>query len=71
MKHSTHDAPKISRTKRVTVLLTPDELAHADQVAHERGVSRSDVLRSPLYAQQPVPGVVTRRRAERVRVERS
>ena len=49
------------RSRRVTVLLSPDELAVADELARAQGVSRSDVLRQPLYAQRPLVGVVTKR----------
>jgi hypothetical protein len=45
----------------VTVLLSTDELAIADELARAQGVSRSDVLRQPLYAQRPLVGVVTKR----------
>ena len=49
----THTNP--TRSRRVTVLLSPDELAIADELARAQGVSRSDVLRQPLYAQRPRP----------------
>ena len=55
----THANPP--RSRRVTVLLSPDELAIADELARAQGVSRSDVLRQPLYAQRPLVGVVTKR----------
>ena len=55
----THTNPP--RSRRVTVLLSPDELAIADELARAQGVSRSDVLRQPLYAQRPLVGVVTTR----------
>ena len=37
-----------SRDNRVTVLLTDDERERLDAIASERGISRSDVLRSTL-----------------------
>ena len=55
----THTPPP--RSRRVTVLLSPDELAIADELARAQGVSRSDVLRQPLYAQRPLVGLVTKR----------
>jgi hypothetical protein len=55
----THTNPP--RSRRVTVLLSPDELAIADELARAQGVSRSDVMRGPLYAQRPLVGVVTKR----------
>ena len=55
----THTNPP--RSRRVTVLLSPDELAIADELARAQGVSRSDVLRQPLYAQRPIVGIMTGR----------
>ncbi len=55
----THTTPP--RSRRVTVLLSPDELAIADELARAQGVSRSDVLRQPIYAQRPIVGLVTKR----------
>jgi hypothetical protein len=50
-------APNNPRTHRVTVLLRADELRLADKLAREQGISRSDLLRSPLYAPRPAPTV--------------
>ena len=65
----THTNP--TRSLRVTVLLSPDELAIADELARAQGVSRSDVLRQPLYAQRPLVGIATKRATPVPSVSRS
>ena len=50
------DTTRLPRSSRVTVLLTPDEKAELARQADRLGVSRSDILRSPLHpASAPEP----------------
>jgi hypothetical protein len=53
---------KHNRDERVTVVLSPDELARLTGAAEQQGISRSDVLRRAIR-EYPLPDAGTTRRA--------